>query len=171
MSKTPMPPLLAAACALGLAAALQAPSAEAHDQRTRYFRPTGICEAPLPVFDAYLRKSPQMVANVGNQTVFVNCAMPSDPAGDVGEAWLEIHVASTAPASAPIQCTLVTGTADAPIYDVRSRTVSPNSNTWFTWSALDKGAEDGLFAFMCSLAPGVQLTKIYVREDDSAGGI
>ena len=171
MSKTLTPPLLAATCALGLLAGLHAPKAGAHDERSRNFRPTGICEAPLPVFDAYLRKSPQMVANVGNQNVFVNCAMPSDPAGDRGRAWIEIHVASTAAASASVQCTLVSGTADAPLYDVRSRQVLPGSNTWFTWSAHDKGAADGLFAFMCSLPPGVQITKVFVSEEDSAGGI
>lgn len=166
-----IPPVLAAACVLGLAAGLQATEAEAANQRARYTRPAGICEAPLPVYDAHLRKSPLMVANVGNQNVFVNCAMPSDPVGDLGGAWLEIHVASSAAANASITCTLVTGTADAPAYDVRTRSLAPASNTWFTWSSLNKGSPDGLFAFMCALPPGLQITSIYTRENDSAGGI
>src|SRR5690606_35161150 len=120
MNNFTMPPVRAAACVLGLLAGLQATDAGAADQRARYTRPAGICEAPLPVYDAYLRKSPLMVANVGNQNVFVNCAMPSDPVGDVGDAWIEIHVASTAAASASISCTVVTGTADTPVYDVQS---------------------------------------------------
>ncbi|MGY1458539.1 MULTISPECIES: hypothetical protein [unclassified Luteimonas] len=171
MSNATMPPVLAAACVLGLVAGLQATDADAANQRARYTRPAGVCEAPLPVYDAYLRKSPLMVANVGNQNVFVNCAMPSDPVGDVGSAWIEIHVASSAPANASVTCTLVTGTADAPVQDIRSRSVGPNSNTWFTWSSLDKGSPDGLFAFMCSLPPGVQITHILATEADSAGGI
>ncbi|MEN1928881.1 hypothetical protein WCE37_07770 [Luteimonas sp. MJ250] len=171
MLTSTMPPLLAASCVLALAAGLHVPDAEAAAQRSRYTRPSGICEAPLPVYDAHLRKAPLRVDNVGNLPVFVNCAMPSDPVGDVGEAWVEIHFASTAAASATVNCTVVTGSADLPVYDVRSRSIAPGSRTWFTWSGLDKQSADGLFAFMCSLAPGVQMTKVYASEEDSAGGI
>lgn len=166
-----MPPVLAAACAFGLLAGLQATDADAANQRSRHYRPAGICEAPLPVYDAYLRKSPLMVANVGNQTVFVNCAMASDPAGDVGRAWIEIHMASSATANTSVTCTLVTGSADAPLYHTSTRSMAPGANTWATWSTLDKGSADGLFAFMCSLPPDVRITHAYAKEEDSAGGI
>lgn len=166
-----MPPVLAAACVLGLLAGLQPTDARAASQRARHIRPSGICEAPLPVYDAYLRKSPQAVTNTGDETVFVNCAMPADPVGDLGSAWVEVRIQSTVAANTSVTCTLVTGNADAPVYDAFSRPLAPYGNNWFTWAGLDKLSIDGLFAVMCALPPGVQLTGLYAKESDSAGGI
>jgi hypothetical protein len=161
----------ASACVLGLAAGLHAPAADAFNNRVRHFRPTGICEAPLPVFDAHLRKAPQRVANVGTDTVFVNCAVPTDPVGDIGGAWLEVHYLSSAAAPSQVTCTLVTGTADAPRYETLSRQLLPGTNSWFTWHAIDKGGADGLLAFQCALPSGVQLTRVVSKEVDAGGDI
>lgn len=162
---------VAGACALGLLAGLYVPDAEAASSRSRYFRPSGICEAPLPVYDRYLRKAPMMVANTSNQQVFVSCAVPTDPVGDLGDAWLTIHVSSTAAVARQLTCTMITGTADGPVYDADTRSISPGSNTWFTWSSVNKRTAEGLVSMQCTLPPGVQLTSIYFSESDSAGGI
>jgi hypothetical protein len=162
---------VASTCVLGLAAGLHAPEADAYNTRTRQFRPTGLCEAPLPVFDVHLRKAPQRVDNIGTETIFVNCAVPTDPVGDIGSAWLEVHYFASAAATGQVSCTLVTGTADAPVYHALSRRVSPDSNSWFTWHAIDKGGPEGLLAVQCVLPPGVQLTRLVSKETDAGGDI
>jgi hypothetical protein len=166
-------PVLAAASAgvLGLLAGLYVPDADAHTQRARYFRPSGICEAPLPVYDNHLRKAPMKLANTGTAPVFVSCAVPTDPVGTRVGAWLEVHFRSVATASRSVSCTMVTGTADAPVATTATRTVAPGANTWFTWSSIDKGSAEGLLAVQCTLPPGVEMTQVYTRENNPGGGI
>lgn len=170
-SKTAPALVAASACVLGLVAGLHVPAAEAYNTRARYFRPSGICEAPLPVYDMHLRKAPMRVDNIGNEAIFINCAVPTDPVGDIGAAWFEVHFRSSTTAARRVDCTLVTGTADAPVFDTKTVTLLPNANSWLTWHAIDKGGADGLLAIQCVLPPGIQLTHLYAREYDAGQGI
>lgn len=165
------PSLAAAVCVLGLAAGLHVPGADAASTRGRYTRPSGICEAPLPIYDASLRKAPLAITNTGQQDIFINCALPSDPVADVDGGWMQIDFASTAAVSASVNCTMITGTADQPVYHSYSRSVSPGGTNWFTWTSIDKVSADGIYAFICSLPPGIQMTGTYLRETDSDNGL
>ena len=97
-----------AAIALALIAGLHVPKAHATANMVVYQQPAvGNCEAPLPAYDAHLRKRPGGILNEGTTSIYVACGMVSDPLADIDGVW--VTFTNRGSVEQTVKCTLVTG--------------------------------------------------------------
>lgn len=159
-----------AALAFALAAALHSGDAAADRfSRTHYVAPTGYCDAPLPVFDQYLRKSPRRITNEGPVEIYVSCSVPVDSVADRDRTNLWADFSSTLTQTIYVHCTAVVGSGAAGDYTyvTTSAPVSGGGRGWVQWQDLDKGPhDDAIVSFNCRLPPGISMTHITLVQYD-----
>lgn len=159
-----------AAIAVALSAALHSGEAAA-DRYTRnhHVAPTGYCDAPLPVFDQHLRKSPRRITNEGAISIHVSCSIPVDGYADRDGNNLWADFSSTLGETIYVSCTAVVGsgaTGDY-TYHVTRAPVSGGGRGWVHWQGLDKGPDsDAVISFNCQLPPGISMTEITLVQYD-----
>lgn len=160
-------PPAGAAIALALAAVLHVPEGRAATERVQRVSATAACEAPLPVFDATLRKRPIGIGNEGTTSIFVSCSLPADSAAPPGGATVSVRLAMRGGGPATtVNCQLVTGTPDNLSYTAGSAVVPAAGAAWLTWNNVHKGAASGTLNFSCNVPPMVDLGTILYRETD-----
>lgn len=91
-----------------LVASWHSPNAQAAVNTVVYEQPAvGNCEAPLPVYDAHLRKRPGGILNEGTTSIYVTCGMVDDPLADIIGVW--VTFTNRKSVRQTVKCTLVTG--------------------------------------------------------------
>lgn len=160
------------AAAFALAAALHAGDAAADRyQRSHQVAPTGYCDAPLPVYDQSLRKSPRRITNEGPDEIHVSCSVPVDSVADRDGNDLWAHFSSARTDAIRVHCTAVAGSGVTSDYSyvAGSALISAGARGWVYWQDLDKGPrDDAIVSFNCRLPPGMSMTEITLVQYDEA---
>lgn len=155
-------PLAGASLALALAFAGWSPASDAANTRVQFIVPTAVCDAPLPQYDASLRKRPRAIANEGTSSIYITCSAATDTATD--ELDVNLTFVSNGPAAA-IDCTMVSGTNNNPVYTIKSTDVYANGRDWISFPSLTGTT----YALSCRLPPGVEMQELMLRERDAGG--
>lgn len=157
-------PLAGGSLALALALAGWSPASDAATTRVHFVVPTAVCDAPLPQYDASLRKRPRAIANEGTSSIYITCSAATDPVAD--EVDVGLTFVSNGPA-ATVQCTAVSGTTNTAVYTVKSTDVIANGRDWISWPALTGTT----FALSCNLPPGIEMQEVMLRQRDAGGAL
>lgn len=137
--------------------------------RTVNVSSTGVCDAPLPVYNDHLRRRPVAVQNESSEPVFVSCTLPTDTLGARSTGSVRVSFKSTAGA-ATVNCTMVSGTRGAQVmYVPKGQALAAGSRATLEWTAIDKWSSSGTYSFSCTLPPGVAMETISHTQTDSAG--
>ena len=156
-------------CLLALLAASAAPDAAAMPSRTRHISATAVCEAPLPIYDATLRKRPVAIANEGTSPIFISCALPTDHSG--GVATSEVRVLFASRVQRTVNCTIVAG-VDSDLYrEGRSVVVPAAGVASIQWNGIDKRGVAGAISLSCTLPPGTEVRTLSLHELDPLGAL
>lgn len=153
--RTPVAASLALAV---LAAVSHAPGAAAAEIRAISVSPTAICEAPLPVFNATLRKRPVAIANEGTAGIYVSCTLMTDGIGEY-QGWISVSFRSAGPA-ANVPCTLVAGGTITQDFIPGSVNVPAGATRRLEWGEAHKRDPSGSYAFSCLLPAGIEMSTI-----------
>lgn len=160
--RTGLSACLALAALAGLSPASQAEAAEV---RAVSISPVANCEAPLPVFNATLRKRPVAIANEGASRIFVSCTLMSDTMGqDKGS--ITVSFASNGP-SGRVDCTLVAGGTITQDYLAGSVDVPAGGRARLYWDQVSKRNPAGSYAFSCVLPPDLEMSTITFAQFDN----
>ncbi|MBJ6981724.1 hypothetical protein [Luteimonas sp. MC1572] len=172
MIPTCIPRTIAAASFFVLASAvLHSPHADAASMRTISVSATGVCDAPLPVYNVHLRRRPVALQNESDQSVFVSCTLPTDVMGDSNSGSVVVGFKSFAGA-ATVSCTMVSGTSGAQVFYVpRDQAIAANGRAGITWLQVNKWSNSGTYAFSCNLPAGVAMETITYTQTDSGGRV
>lgn len=152
-------------CVLAVAASVPATDAGAMPSRTRHVSATAVCEAPLSVFDAPLRKRPVAIRNEGSSGIFISCAVPTDHAGDLATSEVRLLFASTVQQA--LNCTIVAGVGANLYREVKSVVVPAGGVASIHWTGIDKRGGEGAIALSCALPPGVEARTLSLHEVDA----
>lgn len=146
--------------------------AEAAGVRHHYYSATSVCEAPLPVYDATLRKRPLGISNEGTTPIFISCSLPTDFVGDRDTNTVQIHFASMG-AAGFVTCTLVAGTRNygAIVGVAASTSVGANGTSFVSWNQVDKRDTYGTLNFSCNLPRDIEMNLLIAGEQDTGGGL
>lgn len=153
--------------AVTLAAGLVASGAAHANFRAIYISAIAVCEAPLPIYDATLRKRPLGIVNEGTDAIFISCSMPGDFLATATAGRVELKFKSFTPATATVSCTLIAGQrfSGATHTYTGQTTITGNGQGLVGFSAIDKGSALGHYNFSCNLPPGIEFSSLYRRED------
>lgn len=157
-------PVAGVSLALALALAGWSPASDAASTRVLFIVPTAVCDAPLPQYDASLRKRPRAIANEGTSSIYVSCSAWTDAQTD--ELDVNLTFVSNGPA-ASIDCTMVSGNTNSPVYTVKSTDVYANGRDWISFSSLTGST----YALSCRLPPGIEMQELMLRARDTAGNL
>jgi hypothetical protein len=155
-------------CVLAVAA-LHAPTVLAAE-RTINVSATGICDAPLPVFNAELRRRPVAVQNESTRPVFVTCTLPTDREGQSATGKVRVGFRASGPA-ATISCTMVSGTDAVTYYVVEDVQIAGGGQASVFWEDIDKWSSSGTYSFSCNLPAGVAMDTISYTQTGIQGRI
>ena len=154
-------------CATALAAIMAiAATARAETVRSHFYAATSVCEAPLPVYDATLRKRPLGISNEGSTVIYISCSMPGDYVGNVETATVQINFTGL-DSGGTVNCTLVGGSRFGMVYRTGSIAVATGANAQLVWDNVDKGTTWGSYNFSCNVPPGVEMNNLMVIQRDS----
>lgn len=141
-------------------------TAQAATVRSQFYASTAVCEAPLPIYDATLRKRPLGIANEGTSVIFISCSMPGDYVGNVESATVQINFTGLE-SGGTVSCTLVGGSRFGMVYRTGSVAVAMGANNQLAWDDVDKGTTWGSYNFSCNVPPGVEMNNLMVIQRDS----
>ena len=159
---------LSACLALATLAGLSpVPTARAAEYRDVSISPVMNCEAPLPVFNATLRKRPVAIANEGTTGIYVSCTLQSDSLAAATRGWISVGFASNRP-SARVECTLVAGDTITVDYHAGAVDVAAGGRARLYWDEVSRRNTGGSYAFSCVLPPGVEMSTITFSQFDNA---
>lgn len=156
--------------ALAIIAALPVPKAQAAVNMVVYQQPAvGNCEAPLPVYDAHLRKRPGGILNEGTTPIYVACGMASDPLADIDGVW--VTFTNRGSVEQAVKCTLVTGQPYAVSQSFTMEAHVPPAPTVIAdpmiFAASELNTEGGPFqspqALSCVLPPKMEMNTTAVQ--------
>lgn len=154
-------------CSIALAAILAAsPTVEAETVRSHFYAATSVCEAPLPVYDATLRKRPLGISNEGSTVIFISCSMPADYVGNVETATVQVNFTGL-DSGGTVNCTLIGGSRFGMVYRTGSITVATGADAQLVWDSVDKGTTWGSYNFSCNVPPGVEMNNLMVIQRDT----
>ncbi|HST44622.1 MAG TPA: hypothetical protein VLK29_05290 [Luteimonas sp.] len=142
------------------------PGAHAETVRSHFYSATSVCEAPLPIYDATLRKRPLGISNEGSDVIFISCSMPGDYVGNVETATVRITVTGL-DAGGSVNCTLVGGSRYGMVFRTGSVDVAMGANAELLWDDVDKSTTFGSYNFSCYVPPGVELNNLMVIQRDT----
>ena len=164
----------AACCALVAAAALHQPAANAATVRRYDISSVAVCSAPLPVYDATLRRRPLGILNEGTKPVFVSCSLPVDGATDQVGSTMFIMMKNFGSTDATTNCTLNAGTR----YENKVGSVTASATLHADsyedavfFGGIDRMSSAGSINFSCVLPPNVELGTIEWDVNSSSNGL
>lgn len=126
----------------------------------------GACQAALPVYDSSLRKKPLAVANQGQTTAFMSCAVLDHLAG---VADILVSLKNRSAADAEVTCTFIDGShlsEGTNTYFPKSVSVSAGTNNFIDWNYVFDNGGQVMFSinFSCALPAGVEMGIIQVTH-------
>lgn len=153
----------------GLVSAL--PSvADAATFRANYYSATSVCEAPLPAYDATLRKRPLGITNEGPATIFISCSVPTDYIGDMDTNIIQVFFTSMG-AGATVTCNLVAGNRPYGSSSVAGSVAVPSGGSGFVnWSNVSKVTTWGSLNFSCNVPDDIEMNLVIVQQNDAGDG-
>lgn len=154
------------AAALGIMLGLPG-AATAATVRVHSYSATAVCEAPLPTYDATLRKRPLGIANEGLATIFISCSLPSDVVGDTATSTVFVYFQSMG-SGGTVSCNLVAGSRPYGTSSVGGTAViAAGSAGYLQWSNVNKVSAYGSFNFSCNLPRNIEMNLITVMQQDA----
>lgn len=160
---------LAATPLAPVALLLAATGAGAENSRIHSWSATSVCEAPLPVYDATLRKRPLGITNEGTATIHISCSLPGDHRANTDDAWVYVYFTSTGPA-ATASCTMAAGNRyTGAFYETKSVAVGAGASTLIQFEDVNRGTAFGSLNFSCNLPPGIELNMLLGYQFDDQG--
>jgi hypothetical protein len=128
---------------------------------THTYSAVGICEAPLPVYDAQLRKRPTGIRNESGSPVFISCSIPAIYASSDRDLAMNIQSAG---AAASVTCTLAAGNANTVSYRTATVDVGAGSYNYLYFSDIFLPSTLGSYNFSCKLPAHYELNFIWITE-------
>lgn len=134
---------------------------------------TGVCQAPLPLYDAHLRKRPMAVQNEGTGVAFVTCSpvsMQNTPHTNGGHG---VFLVNNSAKAVEITCSGVYGGQNGVVAHAVAKTLSlPAQGFNSIYFTVDDGfpANNHLpFNLSCMLPPGTGVTTLYTSFETDVG--
>lgn len=155
-----------------LAGTMTSTDAAAESSRSHAYTATAVCEAPLPVYDATLRKRTRGILNEGSAPIFISCSVPGDTVGDQATGTLAVYFHSFGSANATINCTLNAGSRLGGAGTVAGSTVvGAGGDANIVWSNVDKVTYYGAYNVSCSVPQDIEMGMIFVSENDTGNAL
>ena len=137
---------------------------------------SSVCQPATYSYAKGLDSRPLSFVNKGNSTVFVSCALRSDPrASGRGAMKVLVEAGATGQRSGRVSCTLVEGHERGEVvYKTKSANVySGQRGVAITWQPVEiaEDAPEHIFrpAVQCQLAPGTAIHYLAVTYDEDIG--
>ena len=129
------------------------------------------CQGALPRLEIVFRKRPTGIANEGTSSAFLTCSMQADQNAE-GSIFATIAFRNRGAADATVNCTMVAGIVDSPVFYPKSIVVPAGAafTTLLSWTADDDNDGDPFdkqINFSCSIPPGVEanyLNRLFNEE-------
>lgn len=167
MSQTPA--RLAGGAAFALL--LLAQHASAANHRYHNWSSTAVCEAPLPVYDATLRKRPLGIANEGAATIFISCSLPADYYADTDDGQVNIYFTSPS-ANTPVSCTMAAGNRISGVaYQTKSAVIPGGNSGLVSFTDVSRVSEFGSLNFSCNLPAALEMNLLISYQFDAGNAI
>jgi hypothetical protein len=155
-----------------LVGAVASTDAAAEGSRAHAYTATAVCEAPLPIYDATLRKRTRGILNEGSSPIFISCSVPGDNVGDQTTGTLAVYFQSFGSANATVNCTLNAGSRLGGAGSVAGSTVvGPGGDGNIIWSSVDKVTYYGAYNVSCNVPGNIEMGMIWLSETDDGNAL
>jgi len=152
--------------------AMASTDAAAATVRAHAYTATAVCEAPLPVYDATLRKRTRGILNEGSSPIFISCSVPGDTVGDQTTGTLAVYFQSFGSANATINCTLNAGSRLGGAGTIAGSTVvGAGGGNNIVWSNVDKVTYYGAYNVSCNVPGDIEMGMIFLSETDDGNAL
>jgi len=142
--------------------------------RSSFQDAVGTCQAARPSFEGAFRKRPLGIANEGDSTAFISCALPAQTVNSPGISLLSVFFINRGGANVEMSCTLIDGLASplgVPTFLPKVLSMTAHERKIGEWDhQRDNGGD--LFTALslsCAIPPGVEINATQVTYGIDVG--